>query len=228
MQKHLARYDYPAHYLRVTVVFERPFWRGKVGGSYFLSDAFGGCCVYDEGQRHACEPYGVLGWLIAGNAAATLCNLGDRELIACALDSLPQPPTQGPGLFKEGRVHRWINAISGLPGGWDVQELRDRHMPAPESDPGLYLVGDYLFDCTINGVFDSAEYVSEAILSEWHQRVYNETAEETIPALAPPTAEAAPLGSDYFDYYDGERPYEESFEEHFDETYTIDMTRTIL
>jgi hypothetical protein len=123
-------------------------------------------------------------------------------------------------------VHRWINAISGLPGGWDVQELRDRHMP-PESDPGLHLVGDYLFDCTINGVFDSAEYVSEAILSEWRQRVYNEMAEETTPALARPTVEAGPLGGDYFDYYDGERPYEESFEEHFDETYTIDLIRTI-
>jgi monoamine oxidase len=90
MQKHLARYDHPAHYLRVTVVFERPFWRGKVGGSYFLSDTFGGCCVYDEGLRHACEPYGVLGWLLAGTTAATLCNLGDRELIACVLDSLPR------------------------------------------------------------------------------------------------------------------------------------------
>src|SRR5216683_410072 len=56
-----APIERPAHYLRVTVVFERPFWRGKVGGSYFLSDAFGGCCVYDEGLRHACEPYGVLG-----------------------------------------------------------------------------------------------------------------------------------------------------------------------
>ena len=58
-------------------------------------------------------------------------------------------------------MHRWINAISefaprmGRPG-----IMRDCHMPAPVSDPGLYLVGDYLFDCTINGVFDSAEYVS--------------------------------------------------------------------
>src|SRR6266480_7791454 len=65
----------------------------------------------------------------------------------------------------------------------DVQELRDRHMLAPESDPGLHIVGDYLFDCTINGVFDSAEYVSEAILSEWRQRVYNETVEEATSAL---------------------------------------------
>jgi SAM-dependent methyltransferase len=211
----------------VTVVFERPFWRGKVGGSYFLSDAFGGCCVYDEGLRHACEPYGVLGWLLAGNTAAALCNLGDRELIECVLDSLPQPLAEGHGLFKEGRVHRWINTISGLPGGWDVQELRDRHIPAPESDPGLHLVGDYLFDCTINGVFDSAEYVSEAILSEWRQRVYIETSEKTTSALAAPTARAGPLGSDYFDFYDGESPYEESFEEHFDENYTIELIRLI-
>src|SRR5207249_7396665 len=103
------------------------------------------------------------------------------------VDSLPQPLAEGRGLFKEGRVHRWINTISGLPGGWDVQELRDRHMPAPVSDPGLHLVGDYLFDCTINGVFDSAEYVSEAILSEWRQRAYNETAEGATSAFATPT-----------------------------------------
>src|SRR6266480_2731053 len=109
----------------------------------------------------------------------------------------------------------------------DVQELRDRHMLAPESDPGLHLVGDYLFDCTINGVFDSAEYVSEAILSEWRQRVYNETVEEATSALVAAPMEAGPLGSDYFDFYDGESPYEESFEEHFDETYTIDLIRTI-
>jgi monoamine oxidase/SAM-dependent methyltransferase len=227
MQKHLARYDHPAHYLRVTIVFERPFWRDKIEGSYFLSDAFGGCCVYDEGRRHACEPYGVLGWLLAGNTAATLCNLGDRELMACALDSLPQPLAEGRRLFKEGRVHRWINTISGLPGGWDVQDLRDRHMPASKSDPGLHLVGDYLFDCTINGVFDSAEYVSEAILSECRQRVYNDTGGKTASTLAVPTAEARSLGSDYFDFYDGESPYEESFEEYFDETYTIDLIRTI-
>lgn len=46
-------------------------------------------------------------------------------------------------------------------------------------------------------------------------------------ALAAPNAEAEPLGSDYFDFYDGESPYEDSFEEHFDETYTIDLIRTI-
>jgi hypothetical protein len=43
----------PAHYLRVTIAFERPFWRERVKGAYFMSDAFGGCCIYDEGGRHS-------------------------------------------------------------------------------------------------------------------------------------------------------------------------------
>src|SRR5205807_7062046 len=72
MQKHVAHYDHPAHYLRVSALFQEPFWRQQVPGSYFMSDAFGGCCVYDEGARHPCEPYGVLGWLLAGSDALAL------------------------------------------------------------------------------------------------------------------------------------------------------------
>lgn len=33
MTRHLARYDRPAHYLRICVLFERPFWRLKVPGA---------------------------------------------------------------------------------------------------------------------------------------------------------------------------------------------------
>ena len=66
MQAHVAHYHNPAHYLRMSVLFKKPFWRSKVPGSYFMSDAFGGCCVYDETARHPAEPYGALGWLLAG------------------------------------------------------------------------------------------------------------------------------------------------------------------
>jgi hypothetical protein len=38
-----------------------------------------------------------------------------------------------------------------------------RHQPAPAVCPGLYVVGDYLFDSTLNGVLDSATHVAEAI-----------------------------------------------------------------
>jgi monoamine oxidase len=51
MQTHLAHYDNAAHYLRMSILFQEPFWRDKIAGSFFMMDAFGGCCVYDEGAR---------------------------------------------------------------------------------------------------------------------------------------------------------------------------------
>src|SRR5207253_11070904 len=58
------------------------------------------CCVYDEGARHACEPYGVLGWLLAGTDALALSNCDDQRLIEMALDSLPAPLEHGRPLFR--------------------------------------------------------------------------------------------------------------------------------
>ena len=66
MLRHHAYYDRPAHYLRVSVLFDSPFWRDLVTDSYFMSDAFGGCCVYDESSRNEADSEGVLGWLLAG------------------------------------------------------------------------------------------------------------------------------------------------------------------
>ncbi len=166
MQKHLAHYDRPAHYLRVTVLFKEPFWRNKITGSYFMLDAFGGCCVYDEGARHLHASHGVLGWLIAGNDALSLSNLSDEDLIKLALDSLPKPLAIGRELYLEGRVHRWIGTVNALPGGNPIHDLETRHSPS-EQDPNLFVVGDYLFDSTLNGVVDSAEFVAESIAEEF-------------------------------------------------------------
>src|SRR2546423_1534513 len=41
MDPHHRYYDYPAHYLRVSGLFGRPFWRDHVADSYFMVDAFG-------------------------------------------------------------------------------------------------------------------------------------------------------------------------------------------
>ena len=135
MEKHLAGYDHPAHYLRMSLLFRAPFWRDRVTGSYFMSDAFGGCCVYDEGARHPCDPYGVLGWLVAGNDALSLANHGDDDLVALALDSLPGPLAHGRRLMLEGRVHRWAGTINALPGGNPVRDTRDRHVPDRRGSP---------------------------------------------------------------------------------------------
>ena len=166
MRDHHAHYDHPAHYLRVSIRFKHPFWRNVVSGSYFMLDAFGGCCVYDESSRCQQTSQGVLGWLLGGDAALTLSNLDDQALIARVLDSLPALLREGIKLAIEGRVHRWVGCVNALPGGYPMREPDSRHVPDPEENPLLFVVGDYLFDSTLNGVFDSADCVAEWIKEE--------------------------------------------------------------
>jgi monoamine oxidase/SAM-dependent methyltransferase len=244
MERHVAHYDNPAHYLRVSVLFKEPFWRQQVPGSYFMSDAFGGCCVYDEGARHPCAPYGVLGWLLAGSDAMALSNLDDARLTALALDSLPRPIAHGRGQFLESRVHRWVGTISGQPGGQPAHATRQRHVPDPDGHPGLFLVGDYLFDSTINGAFDSADFVTDMLLTQLRKKKYAPTPAvnghanghangAVTPAVARSGDQATTglgtgcVNAEYHDLYDGERSYEESFEEYFCEYYTTDLIKTI-
>ena len=160
MDRHYAHYDHPAHYLRVSILFEQPFWRARVNESYFMFDAFGGCCLYDESSRNWSESHGVLGWLLGGEEAKKLSRCTDDELIEMVLDALPSCFQHGRALFVEGRVHRWTGAVNGLPGGVPARDLDTRHLPEPTQHPNLFVVGDYLFDSTLNGVLDSADYVA--------------------------------------------------------------------
>jgi monoamine oxidase len=158
---HLAHYDHPAHYLRVTMAFEQPFWRDHVAGSYFMIDGFGGACLYDQTPRDG--RCGVLGWLIAGDPALTHANLPDDELVRAALASLPEPlRTLCPSPL-ESTVDRWVGAVNAWPMGRPIQEAVDRHRPAPDTHPGVFVVGDYLFDSTLNGVLDSADMAADLI-----------------------------------------------------------------
>ena len=166
MTKHHKHYDHPAHYLRISGLFDGPFWRNAVNGSYFMIDAFGGTCVYDESARHAAGTYGVLGWLLAGEPAATMSNFNDEELIAAVLDRFPRCLGDARSHFLEGRVHRWVGAVNGLPGGLPMQPPESRHRPEPVGHPGLFVVGDYLFDSTLNGVLDSAELAVDKITDD--------------------------------------------------------------
>jgi hypothetical protein len=65
----------------------------------------------------------------------------------------------------EARVHRWTGAVSALPGGWARLPADRRHRPSP-AHPNLFVVGDYLYDSTLNGVLDSAEYVAGWVAAE--------------------------------------------------------------
>jgi protoporphyrinogen oxidase len=166
MHRHHAYYDKPAHYLRVSVLFEKPFWRHRITDSYFMIDAFGGCCVYDESSRSEAGTRGVLGWLLAGEAAQTMANLDDESLTAAVLDSLPPVFGNPRPYFMEARIHRWLGSVNGLPGGRVAKEPLSRHRPEPVEHGGLLVVGDYLFDSTLNGVLDSSEMAVDFIVDD--------------------------------------------------------------
>jgi monoamine oxidase len=157
---HHDYYHYPAHYLRITILFDEPFWRGKLGDSFWMLEHFGGCCLYDESSREPESKYGVLGWLLSGSAAEEFSLKDDEQLIGLALDSLPAFLPDGRQHFLEGHVYRWLDAVNAMPGGLVPRSHDTRHQPEPKNHPELFMVGDYMFDSTLNGVLDSANYVA--------------------------------------------------------------------
>jgi protoporphyrinogen oxidase len=169
IQQHFDYYHYPAHYLRITILFERAFWRPELTDSYWMLDRFGGCCLYDESSREPGSSHGVLGWLLGGEIARQMSDLSDEELIQEALDSLPPMLSAGRTCAIEGKIHRWVNSVNAMPGGVAAKPVDQRHQPEPLEHPHLFFVGDYLYDSTLNGVIDSADYVARwiaAIASE--------------------------------------------------------------
>ncbi len=162
MQRHIAHHDHPADYLRVSILFDKAFWRGRWDDAYCMLEDFDGCCLYDESARDPAEDHGVLGWLLGGEAAVAWSQRPDAEIVEAAISALPswlREPARHHQL--EVRVHRWIGAVSSLPGGWQPLPLDRRHQPDATDHPTLFVVGDYLFDSTLNGVHDSAEYVAD-------------------------------------------------------------------
>jgi monoamine oxidase len=166
MRRHCTRFDHPAHYLRVTALFDEPFWRGRIDGGYLMLDAFGGCCLYDESAREPEPRHGVLGWLLGGDAAEEWAARDDDAIVGAALDSLPAWLGDARRHLLETRIHRWTAAVSALPGGWRPPGIDRRHQPAPTGFPHLFVTGDYLYDSTLNGVLDSAHHVAGWLAAE--------------------------------------------------------------
>jgi monoamine oxidase len=132
-------------------------------GDFFMIDAFGGCCLYDESARFENGGHGVLGWLIAGDAALRLGNLDDNVLVKRAVDELPKVLRAAESRLIEAHVKRWAKCVNGLPGGFPAREPDSRHRPDRDAHPKFLAMGDSLFDSTLNGVLDSADTVVEWI-----------------------------------------------------------------
>jgi monoamine oxidase len=163
LRRHVEHYDHPAHYLRISLLYSCAPWRASCEQSFDMSDRFGGSCLYDESSRRPEAPYGVLGWLLGGAAAQEHAELADDVLVQRALEALPAPFDAAHPHFLEGRVHRWIGSVNALPGGRVPAPLERRHAPCGPKGPSLHIVGDYLFDSTLNGVLESAHYVAQAL-----------------------------------------------------------------
>ncbi len=198
MARHIRYFDRPGHYLRVSVLFEKPFWRGRIKDDWWISDAFGGCCVYDESARGDCGDAGVLGWLIAGNAALEMANLDDATIVARVLASLPADLRPEAATKREAGVHRWLSSVNAVPGGEPERDIFTNHVPEPAGHPALYLVGDYLFDSTINAVIDSADAASDLAL---------DAVVRLLPRRKPP---AKRIGPAHFAKYRGLGDYAEA------------------
>ena len=194
MEKHASYFDRPGHYLRATFLFKRPFWRDKISTDWWMLDAFDGCCVYDEGTRYDYGPYGLLAFLIPGNAALELTNDSDERIEQMCLDALPAELAHGKELLLDRRIHRWVASVSAIPGGLPVRPRGVNHRPDPIHAPGLVMAGDYLFDATLNGVMDSAEVASDIILGDAVKRRRALQQEETIGAASPSGALNEVLG----------------------------------
>lgn len=165
MADHIQNYDRPGHYLRATLLFERPFWREHIQGAWWTSDAFDGCCIYDEGARHDLGRWGALGFLIAGNAALDLTNMPDSRIEELCLDALPRELAHGRECIVDRRIHRWVASVNAIPGGYPVRRRSEAHRPDVDQ-PRVLVVGDYIFDSTLNGVLDSADSATDIILAE--------------------------------------------------------------
>ena len=219
MVKHVAYFDRPAHYLRVSLLFDEPFWGGKISGAWFMSEAFGGCCVYNEGARHDVGKHGVLNFLIAGSDALAFANLSDQELVTAALKSLPASLGDARGHFMEGKIHRWLSSVNALPGGLPARDVMTNHRPEPKQHPGLVVVGDYLFDSTLNGLLDSSDAATDIIVTEM-MRLRRGRGQEGKPI-------PDRIDREYFQNYRGLGPYSEAWRHFSDPDHLMELIRIV-
>src|SRR6185295_4076717 len=149
--------------------------------------------------------------LIAGSDALAFANLSDQELFDAALKSLPASLGNAREHFLEGKIHRWLSSVNALPGGLPVRNVLTNHRPEPKDHPGIVVVGDYLFDSTLNGLLDSSDAATDLILTEM-MRLRRARAQANVPL-------SDKIDRSYFENYRGQGPYNEVWNKFTDPDY---------
>jgi len=161
----------------------------------------------------------VLNWLIAGSDALAFANLGDDQLVDAALKSLPASLGDARAHFLEGKIHRWLSSVNALPGGLPARDVMTNHRPDPKRHPGLVVVGDYLFDSTLNGLLDSSDAATDIIVTEM-MRLRRARGQNNKPW-------SEKIDREYFENYRGLGPYREVWNRFTDPDYLTDLIRIV-
>jgi SAM-dependent methyltransferase len=109
--------------------------------------------------------------------------------------------------------------VNALPGGMPARDVMTNHRPEPKQHPGLVVVGDYLFDSTLNGLLDSSDAATDIIVTEMMRlrRARN--------AGGQPVSDR--IDRDYFENYRGQGPYSEVWSRFTDPAYLMDLIKIV-
>ena len=132
------------------------------------------------------------------------------------MKSLPASLGDARAHFLEGKTCRWLSSVNALPGGLPARDVMTNHRPEPKQHPGLVVVGDYLFDSTLNGLLDSSDAATDIIVTEMMKlrRARRKGASDRIDR-------------GYFENYRGLGPYHEVWSQFTDPTYLTDLIKIV-
>jgi SAM-dependent methyltransferase len=119
----------------------------------------------------------------------------------------------------EGKIHRWLSSVNALPGGLPARDVMTNHHPEPKQHPGLVVVGDYLFDSTLNGLLDSSDAATDIIVTEM-MRLRRERAQDGKP-------QSEKIDRTYFENYRGLGPYGQVWQHFTDPSYLMELIRIV-
>jgi SAM-dependent methyltransferase len=109
--------------------------------------------------------------------------------------------------------------VNALPGDLPVRDVMTNHRPEPKQHPGIVVVGDYLFDSTLNGLLDSSDAATDIIVTEMMRlRRARSQAGEAL---------SDKIDRDYFDNYRGLGPYREVWSTFTDPAYLTDLIKIV-